>query len=301
MENNLGSTLEVRNVTKRYGQKLVLDNISLEMKQGEICSLVGPSGCGKSTLLRLVLGQESPTTGSIIIDGQPAGYPDPSRGIVPQNYSLRPDLTVIGNVMLGKQLSMGFIENWKNRKGIREEVMYYLSQVRLADAADKFPYELSGGMKQRAAIAQALIMHPRILLMDEPFGALDSEVRERLQIFLLEMWDKFKMTILFITHDLEEAVFIGTRVTVLSQHYSEEEGKEPTPLEKRGARITFNYQLPPHALSTAVKKLPEFGEVLEMVREQFNPSNHQQVREFNRTRPKTFEARPFEEEGEFGF
>ncbi len=291
-----GRRLYVRDLCKNYGPKLVLENIDLAVNSGELCSLVGPSGCGKSTLLRLILGQERPNKESIIlIDGEPAGYPDPSRGIVFQKYSLYPHLTVLENVMLGKQLSMNMLARFVQRKAMREEVMYYLSQVRLSDATRKYPHELSGGMQQRAAIAQALIMRPKILLMDEPFGALDPEVRERAQVFLLEMWDKYKMTIFFVTHDLEEAAFVGTRIVVLSQYYVDDRGDSPE--VKRGSRITADYKLQPHAVSTEVKKTADFGEFVEDVRAQFNPMRRRHVMEFNLSHPDSFQTLSEDEYG----
>ena len=290
------SLLYLRDVEMCYGPKRVLDNVDLAVRAGEICSLVGPSGCGKSTLLRLILGHERPTNGEVLIDGEPARHPDPTRGIVFQNYTLMPWLTVLENVVLGKKLMMGHWRWLREHKQAKEEAMQYLSEVRLADSAQKLPKELSGGMKQRVAIAQALIVQPKVLLMDEPFGALDPDVRERLQVFLLEVWEKHKMTIFFVTHDLEEAVFVGTRVVVLSQHYSDDRGDGDG--VRRGAKIVGDYPLQPQAQSTSIKKTAEFGTLIEEIRSLFKPTKRYHVTEFNLKHPDSFQTlRPEECQG----
>ena len=213
--------LHIQDVYKLYGNKIVLDNVDLSVARGEFCTVVGPSGCGKSTLLRLILGQERPTRGELFIDGCPAESANSERGIVYQKYSLFPHLTVLENVLLGKKLNTGIVERFRGKKNLEAEAMHFLEKVRLAEHRNKFPHELSGGMQQRVAIAQAVIMNPSILLMDEPFGALDPGTRESMQVFILELWEKTKMTIFFVTHDLEEACYLGTRVVVLSQFYSD--------------------------------------------------------------------------------
>ena len=285
--------LHLLDVYKSYGDKLVLDNIDLSVKAGELCTLVGPSGSGKSTLLRLVLGQELPTEGRLLIDGQPVGFPDPTRGIVFQRYSLFPHLTVQENVCLGANLEAGLIERWKRRREIRDEAMTYLERVRLGAHADKYPHELSGGMQQRVAIAQSLIKKPRILLMDEPFGALDPDTREEMQVFLLELWDESRMTVFFVTHDLEEAIYLGTRIIVLSQYYTDGRG----PQAQRGAKIVADYQLPRIAASTQVKREAGFAELIERIRyEGFSPEQLQHVREFNLQHPDSFQTLTSEEE-----
>jgi NitT/TauT family transport system ATP-binding protein len=200
MERPGDNILYILDVCKIYGAKAVLDDIDLSVSSGELCTLVGPSGCGKSTLLRLILGQERPTRGEIRIEGKPVGFPNPERGIVYQKYSLFPHLTVLENVMLGKKLSVGLLERRYRLDEFREEAKYYLGKIKLAGHLDKYPHELSGGMQQRVALAQSLIMKPKLLLMDEPFGALDPGTREDMQIFLLNLWEEFKMTIFFVTH-----------------------------------------------------------------------------------------------------
>ena len=280
-----GKLLYLENVYKSYGEKCVLDDIDLAVRAGEFCSLVGPSCCGKSTLLRIILGQEAATTGSVFIADESVGLPDPARGIVFQKYSLYPHLTVLENVMLGRDLEQWPVGGFWRRSEIRQEAEYYLEQVKLSDCFDKYPGELSGGMQQRAAIAQALIKRPKILLMDEPFGALDPGTREHLQIFLLELWEKYKMTIFFVTHDLEEAAFLATRLLVLSQFYTDGRGKGAN----RGSRIVADYPLPKHALSTDAKTSAEFGELIQRVRrEGFDPAYVQHVTEFNLRHPDSF-------------
>ena len=279
--------LHLEDVYKSYGSKRVLDNIDLAVSKGELCAVVGPSGCGKSTLLRQILGEERPDSGQILLEGHEVGTPDTSRGIVFQRYSLFPHLTVIGNVMLGRQLTNGLWKGWSERRRYREEAMHFLERVRLAEHADKYPHQLSGGMQQRVAIAQSLLLKPRILMMDEPFGALDPETREQMQLFLLELWDADKMTVFFVTHDLEEAIYLGTRVLVLSQFYRDDRGDHPG--VNRGAKIVSDLQLPRTVLSTDVKASPGFKELVEQTRrEGFDPGYRRHVSEFNLKHPNAF-------------
>ena len=279
--------LSIEDVRKEYGSKVVLEDIDLQVNKGEICTLVGPSGCGKSTLLRLILGQEFPTRGSLRIGGRAAGFPDPSRGIVFQRYGLYPHLSVLDNVVLGRNLSQGFFERRRNRAPIREEGMAMLRRVRLDQHAGKHPHELSGGMQQRVAIAQSLMMKPRVLLMDEPFGALDPDTREEMQLFLLELWEEEQMTIFFVTHDLEEALFVGTRVLVLSQYYTDDRGDGV----HRGSRIVADHHLAPIASATLVKNDPEFRRLIDSLRQDgFDPEHLQHVREFNLKHPDSFQT-----------
>jgi NitT/TauT family transport system ATP-binding protein len=285
--------LRVRDAYKVYGEKVILDNVDLTVTAGELCTVVGPSGCGKSTLLRLILGQERPTNGEILVDGQPVGFPGPDRGIVYQKYSLFPHLTVLENVMLGKTLSAGILERLTRKSKHREEAMFFLDKVKLVDHVHKYPHELSGGMQQRVAIAQTLIMKPRIVLMDEPFGALDPGTREDMQLFLLELWVEFEMTVFFVTHDLEEAVFLGTRILVLSQHYVDGR-KDAT--GRRGAKIVADYPLARRATSTVVKESAEFGRLIQKIRQEgFDPAYRQHVTDFNLRHPDSFQTLTEEE------
>lgn len=283
------SFLFIQDLYKAYGNKVVLDDIDLAVSSGEIITVVGPSGCGKSTLLRLILGQEFPTSGTLLICGQPVGFADSSRGIVYQKYSLFPHLTVLENVLEGPHLSLGFFERRRQKKQLYAEAIGYLEKVNLAGHGHKYPHELSGGMRQRVAIAQSLIMKPKILLMDEPFGALDPGTRENMQMFLLELWEELKMTIFFVTHDLEEAVFLGTRILVLSQYYTDDRGNDAA--VNRGSRIVFDKKLPKEAQSTSVKETADFGELIQQIRKEgFDRSYLQHAKDFNLTHPQSFQT-----------
>ncbi len=280
--------LHIEDLYKSYGNKLILDNIDLSVTSGELCTVVGPSGCGKSTLLRIILGQEAQDRGHIHIDGKPADFPDTRRGIVYQRYSLFPNLTVLDNTLLGFNLRHNWWQRRRQRKQFEQQALHYLSRVRLEEHAGKYPHELSGGMQQRAAIAQALIMRPRILLMDEPFGALDPQTREDMQLFLLELWEQEKMTIFFVTHDLEEAAYLGTRIFVLSRFYSDERGHDE---QQRGAKIVADHHLPQVASASDIKKQPAFIELLESIRRAgFDPDVLQHAREFNLQHPDAFQT-----------
>lgn len=290
------SCLFLRDVYKAYGSKVVLDDIDLAVAPGELVTVVGPSGCGKSTLLRLVLGQEFPTSGMVLVDGEPCGFADHSRGIVYQKYSLFPHLNVLDNVLIGPRLSCGFFARRRQRQAFEERAMTYLTRMGLQEHSRKFPHELSGGMRQRVAIAQSLIMQPKILLMDEPFGALDPGSRENMQIFLLELWEELKMTIFFVTHDLEEAVFLGTRIVVLSQYYTDDRGNGEEVL--RGARIVSDHALPKVAQSTIVKTTAEFGELIQQIRQEgFNPKYLRHASSFDLAHPHSFQTLRAEESG----
>jgi NitT/TauT family transport system ATP-binding protein len=277
--------LHIEDVYKSYDGRCVLDNIDLRVAAGEFCTVVGPSGCGKSTLLRLILGQEKPdnTGGRVTIDGSAVPLPNPARGIVYQKYSLFPHLTALQNVLLGKTLGAGQWWNpfYRNRQHT-EEAMDYLTRVRLADAAHKYPHELSGGMQQRVAIAQALIMKPPILLMDEPFGALDPDTRRDVQLYLLELWEQENLTVFFVTHDMTEACFLGSRLLVLSQYYRDDRGEGVN----RGGKIVGDYALPRRAISTDLIESPEFQQLVARVRgDGFDPKVRQHVHEFNLQHP----------------
>lgn len=205
----------------------VLNNINLQIRQGEFVTIVGPTGCGKSTLLRMILGSEKPASGKILMNNTEITGPDRDRGVVFQKYSLFENLTVRENVLLGLEMeNFNLFQNilnkfYKSYKQYEYEELAddYLKRVGLLEHAEKYPHQLSGGMRQRVAIAQAMIMKPKVLLMDEPFGALDVGTKEKMHSFILEQWRENNQTILFVTHDLEEAIYLGTRVIVLSQYY----------------------------------------------------------------------------------
>jgi NitT/TauT family transport system ATP-binding protein len=284
-----GRYLLIEDLYKRYGDKLVLDNIDLAVDKGELCTLVGPSGCGKSTLLRILVGEEEQSEGRVLLDGKGVGTPDQRRGIVFQRYSLFPHLSVLDNVTLGLRLGGRPGSQGLSKKEIEEEAYGYLRRVRLEAHGQKYPHELSGGMQQRVAIAQSLIMKPKLLLMDEPFGALDPDTREDLQLFLIELWEEQQMTVFFITHDLEEAAFLGTRLLVLSQYYRDDRGD--TIDSSRGSKIVADHALPRYMSSTHAKRSAEFGELIQQVREEgFNPEYLQHAKTFNLTHPNAYQT-----------
>ena len=212
--------LSCRGICHSYQGKDVLSELDLSIQEGEFVALVGPSGCGKSTLLRLIIGQEQVSSGEIILCGQALGPPDPKRGVVFQNYSLFPHLTVLENVILSRKLGLSRWA-WRDlRREAEEEGRDMLQMVKMMEHAKKYPHQLSGGQRQRVAIVQTLLQKPTILCLDEPFSALDPKTRESLQLFLKEIWRDFKMTILFVTHDLEEALILGTRLVSLGANQS---------------------------------------------------------------------------------
>ena len=202
--------LLVQNLCKRFGDKTVLEDINFSMQSGEFVTFVGSSGCGKSTLLRLIAGLDHPSGGRIHVDGSPVEGPGPDRGMVFQKYSLYPWLTAADNVAFGMRLQ------GMTSADVRDRTAYFLEVVGLQDAATKLPRELSGGMQQRVAIARALATNPSVLLLDEPFGALDLQIRETMQEFLLQLWQRTGLTVLLITHDVEEALVLAQRVHVLA-------------------------------------------------------------------------------------
>lgn len=292
--------LYLENVYKYYGDKRVLNDIDLSVSEGEFVSVVGPSGCGKSTLLRIILGQERATEGIVLFDGNPIFEPSTERGIVYQRYSLFPNKTVLENVMLGKKLSKGwkcFLPYLSDKSIDREEAMEYLRRVKLDDAFNKYPHELSGGMQQRVAIAQTLIMKPRVILMDEPFGALDPGTREEMQIFLSQLWEENNLTIFFVTHDLEEAVFLGTRLICVSQYYRDG-SRDNVVYEHKGARIVKDIPLFGGASNTGLKEKAKFGELIQNVRKAgFDPNYLQHVTDFNLSHPDSFQTLTSEDLG----
>jgi ABC-type nitrate/sulfonate/bicarbonate transport system ATPase subunit len=215
-ELSLTPKLEIRNLIKVFGQGkqkiTAVDNVSLSISPNEFSCIVGPSGCGKSTLLNIAAGLSKATSGSILVDGEPVPGPGADRGMVFQNYTLFPWLSVADNVAFGLKLK------GMSRSEIRDKVTHYLEIVGLGDSAKAYPKALSGGMKQRVAIARALANNPEVLLMDEPFGALDSQTKEQLQAFFHDLWAKSQITVLMITHDVEEAIFLSQRVFIMDRN-----------------------------------------------------------------------------------
>ena len=234
--------IEIRNLWKQYGDQVVLERLNLRIAEGEFCSMVGASGCGKSTFLRLLLGQERPTRGVILLDGEPLPpEPDPHRGVVFQRYSVFPHLTVLRNVMLGLELPHAPLTGrlfGARRRLARDEAVAMLTRVGLADSLDKYPHQLSGGMQQRLALAQALVMKPRVLLLDEPFGALDPGIRRDMHELLTGLWREAKLTVFMVTHDLKEGFTLGSRVLVFDKVRV-----DPQAPQAYGARITYDIPL----------------------------------------------------------
>jgi NitT/TauT family transport system ATP-binding protein len=205
--------LQITNLHKHFDTKegtlVVLKDINMSIEQGEFICAVGASGSGKSTLLRQIAGLDSPTTGEVKIDGKRITGPGPDRGMVFQHYTLYPWMTVQENTEFGLKLQ------GVPKKERREQASYYLNVVGLSQFAKGLPKELSGGMKQRVAIARALASEPKVLLMDEPFGALDIHTKESMHEFMLELWQRTNITVFMITHDVEEAVFLSNRIYAL--------------------------------------------------------------------------------------
>jgi len=236
------AAIEIRNLWQQYGDQVVLENINLSVDSGEFCALVGASGCGKSTFLRLLLGQERPSRGVIVMDGAKlAAEPDAQRGIVFQRYSVFPHLTVLDNVAIGLELGKaplsGRLFGGAKRRA-RSTAMEMLVEVGLGHALDKYPCQLSGGMQQRLAIAQAFIMKPRVLLLDEPFGALDPGIRRDMHALVLKLWEETKVTVFMVTHDLSEGFTLGTRLMVFDKLRV-----DPHHPNAYGARITYDIAL----------------------------------------------------------
>ena len=203
--------LSVKSLKKSFGsgdgEQTVFDNITLDIHRREFVCVIGASGCGKSTFIRIVAGLDEATGGEVLLEGHAVTGPGPDRGMVFQGYTLFPWLTVKRNVMFGLEMS--------NQGAADAEARQWLDMVGLSKFEDSYPHELSGGMKQRVAIARALANNPRILIMDEPFAALDAQTRSQMQAYLLQIWRKVDVTILFITHDLDEAAYLADRILVM--------------------------------------------------------------------------------------
>ena len=237
--------LRVRGVERRFGSAaastLALQATDLDVAENDFVTILGPSGCGKSTLLRIVAGLDLQTAGEVLLDGQRITGPGADRGMVFQSYTLFPWLTVLDNICFGLR------ERGLPRAQQLEIAHGFLAQVGLNGFDKHFPKQLSGGMQQRTALARALANQPRMLLMDEPFGALDHQTRELMQELLLGIWEAEQKTVLFVTHDIDEAVFMGTRVVVMSA---------------RPGRIKLDHSVPlAHPRHYSVKTTPAFSEL----------------------------------------
>ncbi len=245
------SALSFRAVAVEYGSQIVLERINLEVAAGTFLSVVGPSGAGKTTFLRLVLGQERPTRGRIFLDGAPMpGEPGPDRGVVFQRYSVFPHLTVLKNVLLAFEFAgspfLSRLTGAARRQAIKESEAL-LDEVGLSAHRDKYPGALSGGMQQRLAIAQAIARKPKVMLLDEPFGALDPGTRAQMHDLIRQVWRDCGMTVVMVTHDIREAFHLGTRVITLDHPRI-----DPQAPGRYGATITYDLALdkarPPEAV-----------------------------------------------------
>lgn len=285
--------IEVEKVSHIYPNKmqkgksqLILNDISLEIERGDFITVVGPTGSGKSTLLKLILGSEKPTQGRVLIDGLEVEGPDVDRGFVPQYYTVFPHFTVEQNVMFGlesehfsllSKFTRPFFYSKRIRK-FRELADHVLEEVGLLNDRGKYPYELSGGMRQRLAIAQAMVTEPKILLMDEPFGALDAQTREDMQVLILDRWRKDKQTIFLITHDLAEAVYLATVLIVISPFWSTDDGQRG-----QGSKIVEKISIDwPYPRSTSIKTSCEFRMLLSNIQlKGINPEHLQSISDYD--------------------
>jgi len=240
--------LQVRGVSRRFDKTLALEATDLQVAENDFVTILGPSGCGKSTLLRIVAGLDQPTAGDVLLEGRRIEAPGADRGMVFQSYTLFPWLSVLDNVCFGLR------ERGLPRDQQLTVANGFVAKVGLVGFEHHFPKQLSGGMQQRTAIARALANGPRILLMDEPFGALDHQTRELMQELLLGIWEAERKTVLFVTHDIDEAVFMGSRVVVMSA---------------RPGRIKLDRAVPiAHPRHYSVKTTPTFSELKAELTEQ---------------------------------
>lgn len=223
--------LQINDLYKQFGALVVLKDINMAIAQGEFICAVGASGSGKSTLLRQIAGLDSPSSGEVKIAGKRVTGPGPDRGMVFQHYTLYPWMNVQENTEFGLKLQ------GVPKKARREQASYYLNVVGLTKFAKSLPKQLSGGMKQRVAIARALASEPKVLLMDEPFGALDIHTKESMHEFMLELWQRTEITIFMITHDVEEAVFLSNRIYALGNRPGTVRREIVVNLPERSARV----------------------------------------------------------------
>ncbi|MFG1402785.1 ATP-binding cassette domain-containing protein [Xanthobacter sediminis] len=253
------SLISVRHLWKEYDDRVVLEDIDLEIEERAFVALVGPSGCGKTTFLKMLLSEEVPTRGVIELDGKPIpAEPGPERGVVYQRYSVFPHLTVLGNVVLARELGardaggrlLGRLFG-AARRAATEKARELLAAVGLSHAADKYPSALSGGMQQRLALAQALMAEPRVLLLDEPFGALDPGIRADIHVLMRKLWHERALTAVMVTHDLPEAFGLATRVIAFERRRD-----EPTDGGRYGARIAKDIGIWPPRVAGAPQGRP---------------------------------------------
>lgn len=231
--------IRVRNLWKEYNDQVVLERLNVTVEEGEFVTIVGASGCGKTTFLKLLLGTENPSRGKILLEGKPIpDEPNEDRGIVFQKYSVFPHLTVLGNVEIAREFEgTPFTGRFfgRQKQTLREQALAMIEAVGLSHAVDKYPHQLSGGMQQRLAIAQSLLKKPKILLLDEPFGALDPGIRKDMHQLVLNLWREYKLTVFMITHDIQEGFFLGTRLWVFDKVRI-----DPQAQNAFGAQITYD-------------------------------------------------------------
>jgi NitT/TauT family transport system ATP-binding protein len=251
----------------------VLEDIHYRMQEGEFVSIVGPSGCGKTTLLRIIAGLETPSSGKVLIDGRDIFHKQDRIGLVFQEYALFPWRTTLKNIEMGLEI-IGL-----PKKERTEKAMAYVRQFGLSGFEHAYPRALSGGMQQRVAIARTLITDPRVVLMDEPFGSLDSQTRDDMQSFLLGLWEEQKGTILFVTHNVDEAVFLSDRIVVLSRRPSKItrifEVDCPRPRDRTGAACNAARR---EVLQTLEKQRQETGDLRMVASERPNAQSRQSKR-----------------------
>ena len=238
------AAVTIKRLWKEYGSQVVLENLNLDIADGEFVTIIGASGCGKTTFLRMLLGVEKPTRGTLLLDGKPLpAEPSCDRGIVFQRYSLFPHLSVIDNLLLGLEFSgaplLGRLFGARRRAAI-DKADALLASIGLHTARDKYPSQLSGGMQQRLSIAQSVIREPGILLLDEPIGALDPGITADMHEIILKLWHEHRMTIFMITHDLKESFQLGTRLLVFDK-----KRHDPQSPEAYGATVTYDLPLKP--------------------------------------------------------
>ncbi len=292
--------LDLEDVYQEYplphgGVKVVLNDIDLRVRRGEFVTIVGPTGAGKTRFFNIALGSEKPSRSKkLLFDGEPIVGIDRNRGIVPQRYSLFPNLTVSENIAFGLRLeSFNLLGNIlapvihrRQLRVFREEAMTYIQRIGLSsDDGDKYPHQLSGGMRQRVAVAQSLVTKPKALFMDEPFGALDDATREVMQLFILEMWEKYGMTIFFVTHNPEEALFLGTRILAISPYYQTDR-----PDSLGGSKIVIDAMTnPSHPKPPNYKSTAEFNRLLKEIRDKgLCPEQKQHISDFNLSHPDSY-------------
>jgi NitT/TauT family transport system ATP-binding protein len=249
----------IDDVWKEYDDQVVLERISLTIDDRAFVALVGPSGCGKTTFLKLLLGEEAPTRGTITLDGkQLPPEPRSDRGVVFQRYSVFPHLTVLANVLLGKEFEASRFRARLLGPARREAVEMaraLVAEVGLGGAEDKYPAQLSGGMQQRLALAQALIMRPRVLLLDEPFGALDPGIRADIHVLMKRLWNETDLTVVMVTHDLREAFSLASRVVAF-----ERPRDRPDERERYGALLSSDIAIWPPRIAAGLDPRPDWDD-----------------------------------------